>query len=95
MILKPFQHLAQHRKRGVHLTVFLAAGALTGVVCVAFMRAFEFVLQHRLDASRIGAWWWLTAPILFVVAVELIRRTAPYADGLRPGLRFGKWEPRC
>ncbi len=78
---KPFQQLAQHRKRGLHLTIFLAAGALTGVVCVAFMWAFEFVLGHRLDASRIGPWCWLTTPVLFVLAVELIRRTAPYADG--------------
>ncbi len=69
------------RERGIKLSVFLAAGAVTGIVCVAFMWAFEFVLKYRLDQSRIGNFFWLTTPILFLLAVELIRRTAPFADG--------------
>lgn len=73
-------HIVRHRY-GATLWTFLAAAALTGTVCVFFMWAFEFVLHHRLDAGRIGVWWWVTTPVLFVVAVELIRRFAPYADG--------------
>ncbi len=45
------------------------------------MWIFEFVLEHRLDYTRIGAWCLLTTPLLFLLAVELIRRYAPYADG--------------
>jgi len=78
---KPFQHLLRRRWRGASLVIFLTAGAATGMACVVFMWAFEFVLRHRLDVTRVGMWCWITTPVLFVVAVELIRRTAPCADG--------------
>lgn len=71
---------SQRHARGVSLGVFLAAGALTGVACVAFMRAFEFVLRYRLD-GLIGRWCWVATPVIFLLAVEFIRRTAPFADG--------------
>ena len=80
LIKRISQQLVKHRY-GAMLWTFLAAAALTGAVCVLFMWAFEFVLDHRLDAHRIGAWCWVTTPLLFLAAVELIRRMAPYADG--------------
>lgn len=49
--------------------------------CVLFMWMFEFVLDHRLDYQRIGLWCLVTTPLLFLLAVELIRRFGPYADG--------------
>ena len=51
------------------------------MACVLFMRAFEFVYAHRLDAAHIGLWCWLTTPLLFIIAIELIRLAAPCADG--------------
>lgn len=71
---------SQRHERGLSLGVFLAAGAITGIACVVFMWAFEFVLRYRLD-GLIGKGYWIVTPILFLVAVEFIRRTAPYADG--------------
>ena len=76
-----WKRVTQKRGRGLSLGVFLAAGSVTGIACVAFMWAFDFVLRDRLDVSRIGAWVWITTPVLFLMAVELIRRAAPYADG--------------
>ncbi len=66
---------------GLTLGIFLTAAAATGVACVLFMWAFEWVSGHRLDAARIGAWCWVTTPALFLLSVELIRRVAPCADG--------------
>lgn len=80
IISKIVLSLRQHRY-GLSLIAILISAALTGMGCVWFMWAFEFVLNHRLDPESIGAWCLLTTPILFVVAVYLIRRFAPYADG--------------
>ena len=66
---------------GLTLGIFLVAAATTGVACVLFMWAFEWVLGHRLDARAIGGWCWITTPALFLLSVELIRRAAPCADG--------------
>lgn len=66
---------------GLTLFAYLAAATLTGAACVAFMRGFELVLAHRLDFGRIGPWCWLTTPVLFLVAVGLIRKVAPAAAG--------------
>lgn len=66
------------RHRG--LVVFLSAGAAVGAACVFFMRAFEFTLAHD-AASLIGSWIWVVTPLIFLFSVELIRRTAPCADG--------------
>lgn len=79
-IWKRFSGIQKHG-RGLTLGVFLAAAAVTGVACVLFMWAFEFVLRYRLDSSHIGIWCWIATPVLFILSVELIRRTAPYADG--------------
>lgn len=60
---------------------YLSAAILTGIVCVGFMKLFEFVLEHRLDFHAIGFWCVLTTPLLFLLAVTLIRKFGPYADG--------------
>ncbi len=72
--------LLRHRY-GATLWIFLIAAAITGGACVLFMWAFEWVLNHRLDFQRVGGWCWLTTPLLFLLAVELIRRLAPSAAG--------------
>lgn len=61
--------------------LFVAAAVLTGICCVWFMRGFEMVLRHRLDFDSVGTWCWLTTPVGFLAAVEMIRRLAPYAAG--------------
>ncbi len=66
--------------RGLRLGIFLGAGAFTGIAAVFFMWAFEFVLKYPL-AGFIGPWIWIAAPCLFLFSVEMIRRTAPFADG--------------
>ncbi len=76
-----FYKKALNHRYGLSLGIYLTAAALTGIACVLFMRAFEFVYLHRLDAERIGPWVWLTTPVLFIIAIELIRRVAPAADG--------------
>jgi H+/Cl- antiporter ClcA len=76
-VLKTF---AEHRY-GFTLLAYLAAAVLTGLSCVLFMRAFEFVLNHRLDFHSVGWWCLLTTPALFLLSIELIRRLAPCADG--------------
>lgn len=72
--------LLNHRY-GLSMSIYLGAAALTGVGCVLFMRTFEFVFDHRLSMERLGPWCWVVTPILFILAVELIRRVAPCADG--------------
>lgn len=72
--------VAEHRY-GVTLLAFMTAAVLTGLSCVLFMRAFEFVLNHRLDFHSVGWWCLLSTPVLFLISVELIRRIAPCADG--------------
>ena len=79
--LQKFSSAIRQHRYGITLIAFLAAGAVTGVGCVWFMWAFEFVLRHRLDFGRIGPWCFITTPVLFLTAVELIRRFAPQADG--------------
>src|ERR1019366_5840697 len=71
----------QSHRYGLTLFAFLTAAVFTGAACVAFARAFEVVLNHRLDFHNAGAWCWLITPIVILCAVELIRRTAPYAAG--------------
>jgi H+/Cl- antiporter ClcA len=66
---------------GFTLATFVAAAAATGVGCVWFMWGFEWVLERRLDFARLGAWAWLSTPLLFVLSVQLIRRAAPFAAG--------------
>jgi H+/Cl- antiporter ClcA len=71
--------LMRHRY-GLTMVAYLTAATLTGITCVAFMRVFEAVLEHRLD-HVLGAWCWVATPALFLAAVELIRRAAPAAAG--------------
>ena len=75
-----YQKLLRHRY-GLRIFIFLAASALTGAACVLFMRAFEWVLHRQLNQESIGAWCWLTTPLLFMTAILLIRYLAPKADG--------------
>lgn len=72
--------LLEHRY-GFTLATFVAAAAATGAACVWFMWGFDWVLERRLDFARVGAWAWLTTPLLFVLSVQLIRRVAPCAAG--------------
>lgn len=78
---KRLLRLAAGHRYGFTLIAFITAAILTGLSCVMFMRAFESVLDHRLDFQRVGWWCLLTTPALFVLSVELIRRLAPCADG--------------
>ena len=71
----------QSHRYGLTLFAFLTAALFTGAACVAFARAFEFVLQRRLDFRNAGDWCWVITPVVILAAVELIRRTAPYAAG--------------
>lgn len=66
---------------GLTLFAYLTAAAAAGVASVWFMRSFEFVQDRRMDFGSIGAWRWLTTPLLFLASVELIRRLAPCAAG--------------
>ena len=71
-----------HRHRyGFSLFAYVVAAIATGSACVLFARAFEWVLVRRLDFASVGAWAWLAAPIGFLIAVEIIRRYAPFAAG--------------
>ncbi len=70
----------QHRY-GFTLFAFLTAAMLTGWACVYFMKLFDLVIRCRLDFARIGWKCWITTPILFVLATEMIRRLAPCAAG--------------
>ena len=77
---KLFHIVSQHRY-GATLVAFITAAILTGFSCVLFMRAFEYVLGHRLDFHSVGWWCLLSTPALFLISTELIRRVAPCADG--------------
>jgi H+/Cl- antiporter ClcA len=79
--VKKFLQLVSQHRYGLTLAAYISAAVLTGLACVLFMRAFEFVLARRLDFQRIGWWCWLTTPALFLLSVELIRRAAPCAAG--------------
>lgn len=72
--------IAEHRY-GFTLAAFISAAILTGLSCVLFMRAFDYVLGHRLDFQSVGWWCLLSTPALFLLSVETIRRIAPCADG--------------
>lgn len=79
-IAKPYKKLLTH-KYGLSLCIYLCAAILTGMGCVLFMRAFEFVYEHQLSYESIGNWCWLATPVLFLIAVQLICVFAPAADG--------------
>ncbi len=73
--------LHQSRGNGARAAVFIAAGAVTGFCSVFFMWAFEHVLRHPLSHFVSGPWQWIATAAVFVLAVELVRRAAPFADG--------------
>ena len=75
-----YKKIKNHRY-GFSLGIYLTAAIATGVACVWFMKVFEFVYERQLDLASIGFWCWLTTPLLFILAIELIRRVAPCADG--------------
>ncbi|MCR4294052.1 MAG: hypothetical protein NUW21_00850, partial [Elusimicrobia bacterium] len=58
-------------KYGITMGAYLAAAVLTGSASVLFMRAFERALSYRLDFDTVGAWCWVTTPLLFLASVEL------------------------
>jgi H+/Cl- antiporter ClcA len=66
---------------GLTLVAFLLAAVLTGLSCVALARAFDRVVEWRLQETPWRSWAWIIAPIAFLIAVESIRRFAPYAAG--------------
>lgn len=74
------QRLNRHRY-GFSLFAYVVAAVATGAACVLFARSFEWALSHRLDFSTVGSWAWLVTPVGFLLAVEIIRRTAPFAAG--------------
>lgn len=80
--MKPdwIKRLHEHRY-GFSLFSYIIAAIATGGACVLFARAFEWVLNRRLDFVSVGAWAWVITPIGFLLAVEMIRRTAPFAAG--------------
>ncbi len=80
-LFKRAARLTLEHRYGVTLFAYLAAAAATGVACVGFMRAFDFVISRRLDFESLGAWCWLTTPLGFLIAVEAVRRSAPCAAG--------------
>lgn len=82
--LRNLAYEAWIHRYGFTLFAYIVAAIVTGVACVLFMWAFEFTLRYRLDFSSAGAWCWITTPLLFLAAVELVRRIGPLADG--PGI---------
>ncbi|MDD4004613.1 MAG: chloride channel protein [Elusimicrobiaceae bacterium] len=72
--------LVKHRY-GITFAAYVASAFVTGIVCVAFMRAFAYVDTHRLDYAHIGLWCLIAAPLLFSLAVALITLFAPGAAG--------------
>lgn len=74
-------YIQHHGGKGQKAAIFILAGALTGAASVMFMWAFEFVLHHPLSIYISGYLRWITVPVLFILSVELIRRTAPFSDG--------------
>ncbi|MBI5631321.1 MAG: chloride channel protein [Elusimicrobia bacterium] len=78
---KRFLMIVSKHRYGAAFFTFILAAVITGISCVAFMRAFEAVLARRLDFHSIGWWCLLTTPALFLLSVELMRRAAPCADG--------------
>jgi H+/Cl- antiporter ClcA len=79
--LKALSLLAVRHRYGLTLFAYLFAAAATGAACWLFMKGFEFVLDRRLDFNSIGPWAWVATPVLFLLAVELVRRIAPCAAG--------------
>lgn len=63
------------------ISLYLGASLATGVGCYLFMRGFEFMNEHRLDYGSVGLWCWITTPLLFLVAVSLIRFLSPFSAG--------------
>ena len=78
---KRFLKLVSEHRYGFTLAAFVSAAVLTGFSCVLFMRAFEFILDRRIDFQSAGWWCLVSTPALFLLSVELIRRIAPCADG--------------
>ncbi len=69
------------RRYGLSLFAYIAAALATGTACVLFARSFEWALSRRLDFESVGAWAWVAGPLGFLLAVEIIRRWAPFAAG--------------
>ena len=72
---------ASRQRYGPPIFLYFSAAAATGVACVLFMRGFDFAHRHQLSIDTIGAWAFLTTPLLFILSFELIRAAAPLAAG--------------
>ncbi len=79
--IKKLPQIFLNHRYGFTFFAFLTAAMLTGSACVGFMRLFDLVIKYRLDFTRIGWWCWLTTPLLFLFATEIIRRFVPCAAG--------------
>lgn len=79
--LKQLNKKIWRHRYGAVLWAFLGAAAVTGIGCVFFAGAFDEVLSRQLDVRLLGAWTYLTTPLLILISVELVRRWGPYADG--------------
>lgn len=86
--IKRYSKSALNHRYGFTLFVYLTAASVTGVVCVMFMRSFEWVLHYRLTFQSIGYWAFITTPLLFLLSVALIRRLAPFSSGGIPQAIF-------
>lgn len=75
-----YEKLAAHRY-GTTFAAYVVSAFITGVACVAFMKAFAFADAHRLSYAHIGLWSFLAIPLLFSLAVLLVKNFAPYAAG--------------
>lgn len=75
-----FSKLSAHRY-GTTFAAYVISAFITGVACVAFMKAFAFADEHRLSYAHIGVWSFLAIPLLFSLAVLLVKNFAPYAAG--------------
>ena len=79
--LRHYYDRLSHHRYGVTLGAYVASSFVTGIACVAFMRAFAFVDERRLSYDSVGWWCLLAAPLLFTAAVWLVSRFGPYAAG--------------
>jgi H+/Cl- antiporter ClcA len=75
-----YDRLLAHRY-GLSFASYIAAAFVTGVACVAFMKAFSFAAAHRLDYHSMGYAAFILVPLIFSLAVWLVRKLAPYAAG--------------
>lgn len=75
-----YKKIYSHRY-GLTFFAYIASAFFTGFFCVGFIKVFNFLDTHNLTIERIGYWAILISPLLFVLAVNLVRVFAPLASG--------------